>query len=156
MAGAYISWMWEDGYKTVCRWGVGEKGVWNEESRQATGSWADHRKLAGKKKLYLIKSKNKTTQSQWKISHIRSVKRWKPKISTHVFRETQVAGQLHSALISVFFLRTLCRWQSNLKNNKRAKISCRNEHKMIFCKTWISSFMIPVVLKTAQLKSKAC
>ena len=39
---------------------------------------------------------------------------------------------------------------------KRAKISCRNEHKIIFCKTYISSFMIPVVLKTAQLTSKAC
>ena len=53
-----------------------------QEAGQTTGNWLE------KKKLYLIKSKNKTTQRQWKISHIRSVKRWKPKISTHVFRET--------------------------------------------------------------------
>ncbi|CAI9173683.1 unnamed protein product [Rangifer tarandus platyrhynchus] len=36
------------------------------EAGQTTGNWLE------KKKLYLIKSKNKTTQRQWKISHIRS------------------------------------------------------------------------------------
>jgi len=75
-----------------------------QEARQTTGNRLEKKK----KKLYLIKSKNKTTQRQWKISHIRSLKRWKPKISTHMFRETQVAGQSHSTLIFVLFLRTLC------------------------------------------------